>query len=80
MSKLNELPESKNEYWQGAEKHSDKPVAIPICNTHTPETWRDHDGYKQEGNVILCTKCPWGTPFPGHLRLIFGKIVDLRTL
>jgi len=80
MSKLNDLPESKDEYWNGAEKHNDKPVAIPMCKTHTAENWQEHIGYKQEGNVVLCTKCPWGTPLPGHLRVLFGKIVNLRAL
>lgn len=80
MSQLNELPESKDEYWQGAEKHETKPVPITICKTHTSENWRNHEGYKQEGNVILCMKCPWGTPLPGYMRVLFGKIVDLRAL
>lgn len=80
MSKLNELPESNNEYWQDSEKHSGRPVAIPICKTHTIENWMEHVGYKQEGNVALCTKCPWGTPLAGHLRVIFGKIIDLRAM
>lgn len=80
MSKLNELPSSKDEYWNGSEKHTNIPVPIAICKTHAVDRWQDHIGYKQEGNVALCTKCPWGTPLAGHLRVLDGRIVNLRTL
>lgn len=79
---LPNLPNSKDyrsDFWEGAETYTNKPVAIGICKDHTKTDWFKHGGYASDNNGgIICTKCPWGTKLPGYMRLLEGKIVDLR--
>ncbi len=80
--KIPNLPSSKDEksdFWDDAELYTNKPVSIEICQDHTKADWFKHDGYASDNNGgIICTKCPWGTKLPGYMRLLNGKIVDLR--
>ncbi len=75
---LNDLPESKDEYWESAETHSYKAERINICETHGRETWLKHNGYREEEGYIKCEACPWGTKTPPHIRVKDGKAVDVR--
>ena len=74
------LPQSNDEFWDG-DKLSCTPVQIPICQTHTKETWMTHKGYRDNRDgTVGCIFCSWGTFLPGYMRMINGVIVDLRTL
>ena len=55
----------------GAKKES-------ICSTHGKENWTDTEYVDNKDGTISCPKCNWGTRLPGYMRLIEGKIVDLR--
>lgn len=67
--KLDDLPASTDEYWEGAEATYNHPVRIDLCGTHD---------YLQQGNTAMCTRCPYGTILPGYMRVLNGKIIDLR--
>lgn len=77
MKKINELPESQSEFWDG-EKYSGKRVNVPICEGHK-KNWIDHNGYKDNHDgTASCVYCGWGFRIPGYLRVHEGKIFDLR--
>lgn len=76
---IQSLPSSNEDYWGDAEKHILKPESIDICETHTPDNWTDHRGYKNNHDgTVSCVYCPWGTRIPGYMRVFEGRIVDLR--
>lgn len=55
------------------------PRPIDICQTHTPEGWQDHTGYHDNGDgTASCDHCPWGFRIPGAMRIIDGRIFDLK--
>lgn len=61
------------------ESYSDLKRVIPICETHSKDKWMSHEGYNHNPDgTITCQFCGWGTPLPGYMRLINGKVVDLR--
>lgn len=80
--RLKNLPSSEDvEFWGDAEQYNSTPIKIGICEDHTKTTWFKHEGYESDNNGgIICTRCPWGTKLPGYMRLLDGKIIDLRTL
>ena len=71
------LPPSSDEIWDGAEKYLDTPVRLHICESHT--NFITHDGYMDNGDgTASCTRCSWGFRLPGYLRILDGKVFDLR--
>jgi len=80
MKNIAELPTSDDEYWEDAEKYNYPPVKVPICRTHG-KNWLKHTEYlDNHDGTISCKKCPWGGQLPGYMRVLDGKIVDLRKL
>lgn len=78
--KLEALPKTDDEYWDGAETMRHSPVKVIICATHDRHNWINHRGYVQDdAGKIRCEWCPWGTRLPWFYRLHEGKIVDLRS-
>lgn len=79
--KLNDLPESENEVWEGGEKYLNHPTNIQICSTHGRDNWMDHKGYiDNRDGTFSCKWCPWGARLPGYLRIHEERIVDLRSV
>ena len=78
-NRLPNLPNSNEDFWEGAEKYVNNPRAIKICSDHTKETWMKHKGYIDEGNgFITCQNCSWGAKISGRYRVVDGDIVDLK--
>lgn len=50
---------------------------IKICDVHKKDTWQNGT-YEWDNGAIVCPNCGWGTRIPGYMRLVNGKIVDLR--
>ena len=79
-AKIPNLPESRSDYWDGAETHLNTPKKIPICESHGKK-WAKFDSYiDNHDGTVSCRFCPWGTKLPGHMRVMNGKIVDFRKL
>ena len=77
--KIQNLPRSDDEYWEG-EKYSGLPVKIPICRTHGKKNWMKHDGYiDNKDGTASCKYCGWGFRIPGYMRILDGKVFDLRS-
>lgn len=77
--KLPDLPTSDDEYWEGSNTSRHSPRQIKLCSDHGRKTWDKHEGYINNGDgTISCDRCPFGTKIPGYLRVLNGKIVDLR--
>lgn len=75
---LNDLPPSEDKFWEG-QKYSHKPIPVKVCGTHGKK-WMTHTGYIDNHGTITCKWCGWGTNIPGYLKVIEGRIVDLRSL
>lgn len=81
-NQLPPLPDSQNEFWDG-EKHLSKQglKLFTVCPTHTKDNWTTHDGYiDNKDGSISCKYCGWGSQIPGYMRVLNGKVVDLRSL
>lgn len=58
---------------------NEHPLRLEICTTHTKDNWFKHIGYiDNKDHTITCHICGWGTKLPGYMRVLDGKIVDLR--
>jgi len=80
QKKIAELPNSKDDFWEGAETSLNTPKRIGLCDSHFKK-WHKHNGYKDNlDGTISCKFCPWGAILPGYMRVLDGKIVDLRRL
>lgn len=80
QAKHDDLPPSSDPYWEG-EKHAHKGTPIEICSVHTREHWHEATGYlDNRDGTVSCRFCPWGTTLPGYLRVLEGRVIDLRTL
>ena len=77
--KLSDLPSSDDEFWGEGERFRYKPKPIKICKTHG-KNWMRHTGYIDNHGEITCKWCPWGTTTAGYLKVINGRIVDLRSI
>lgn len=64
------LPNSDDEYWEGAKTTRYAPKNIPLCETH--------DFMSENNGFATCTKCPYGVRLPGYMKVKDGKIIDLR--
>jgi len=72
---LNVIP--KEEFEGEAYTSEKKPVAI--CPTHSRTDLTRHEGYiDNKDGTVSCKYCPFGTRLDGFMRVIDGKIVDLR--
>lgn len=79
-NKIKELPSSDSEFWDG-EKFKHSPTEVKICKTHSRQNWVEHIGYiDNKDGTISCKYCGWGCFLPGYYRVLFEKIIDLRTL
>lgn len=76
--RLNDLPPSDDEFWEG-DRTSYKARPVKICKTHG-RRWMKHKGYIDNHGEVTCKWCPWGTTMPGYLKVINGRIVDLRSI
>lgn len=75
--KLNDLPKSDSEYWDG-EKYPGRSVKLSICETHG-KNWMIHMGYiDNKDGTATCKYCGWGFIIPGYLRILNEKVFDLR--
>lgn len=76
---ITDLPPSKDEFWEGSEVIENINKPIDLCSTHTKDNWYAHVGYiDNHDSSVSCKFCPWGTRIPGYMRLVNGKILDLR--
>lgn len=76
-AKIQNLPSSSDEYWEGAEINHFKPVPIRICETHTRERYMEGKYSLNRDGTVSCQYCPWGARLNPKQRLVEGKIVDL---
>lgn len=70
-NKPDALPGSADDLWEGAEQMRHDPVKVDFCN-------QNEHHFLQNGNAAECSKCPYGTLLPGYMRVLGGKIIDLR--
>lgn len=78
-AKLPDLPRNDDEYWEDAVISRHQPKSVKLCPDHGRKTWDKHDGYiDNKDGTITCMYCPWGTKIPGYMRVMDGKIIDLR--
>jgi hypothetical protein len=74
--KLESLPKSDDEFWDG-EVHREKRISYPICKSH--KRYVEHEGYKDNGDgTVSCLICNWGFIKPGYIRILNGKVYDMR--
>lgn len=55
------------------------PSKIVACENHK-KNWMEGTYELGKDNSITCKECGWGAYIPGYMRLVEGKLVDLRTL
>jgi hypothetical protein len=78
MKKINDLPKSDEDFWDG-DKIVSHPIKMMICDTHG-KNWIDHVGYvDNHDGTISCRKCGWGCFLPGYMKVHNEKVFDLRT-
>lgn len=78
-ARLPDLPTSDDEYWEGAVTSRHTPKSVKLCPDHGRKTWDKHDGYiDNKDGTISCMYCPWGSPIPGYMKIMNGKVIDLR--
>lgn len=73
-----EIKPIPNEEYIG-EKLPDIKGNVHICPIHTKKDWMLGE-YEQVRGGIKCKNCAWGTRIPGYMRVLDGKIIDLRTI
>lgn len=78
--KIVDLPQTTDEYWEGAETSSHPAVKVKICEIHNKRDWINGDYFDNKDGTISCGECPWGCRVPGYMRVQGGKIIDLRFL
>lgn len=78
--RVDELPSSKDDFWDGETAiHTPRPIAI--CETHGAKNYMKHTAYiDNHDGTVSCKFCPWGAMLPGYLRVLEGRLVDLRDL
>ena len=80
-SKLPDLPQSEDKYWEGAETYRFNPIPVNICSTHGKTNWQEHTSYlDNHDGTVSCKFCSFGAKIPGYMKVIEGRIVDLRNL
>ncbi len=79
---LSDLPESSDlEFWGEGQRSSHRAIPTKICHYHKGNDWLKEGGYiDNHDGTISCKWCPWGTTIPGYLKVVEGRIVDLRSL
>lgn len=78
--KIDDLPRSDDEYWEGAEKQMSSPKRVPLCQSHF-KNWEEHNGYlDNHDGTMSCKYCPWGARIPGYMRIHDERVVDFRKL
>ena len=79
---LSELPPSSDlEFWGEGQRFAHKPIPLKICKTHGGKGWLSHVGYvDNHDGTITCKWCPWGTTMAGYLKVINGRVMDLRSI
>jgi hypothetical protein len=80
--KLDDLPKiDDKEYWgEEAETYISHSQPISICKTHGKNNWTMHVGYiDNRDGTASCKFCGWGFRIPGYMRILNGKVFDLRT-
>ena len=79
---LSELPPSNDlEFWGESQRFSHKAIPIKVCETHTGKNWMEHIGYlDNHDGTITCKWCPWGAVVAGYIKLIEGRVMDLRSI
>lgn len=77
---LDNLPPSQDEFWEGANTKTNRPVKLNLCEIHKKSTWMLFDNYNYEPktNSIVCPKCGWGTRLAGYYKFYNGRVYDLR--
>lgn len=60
------------------EKYPDIKGRIKICSLHTRDEWTKGTYEQNPDGSITCIDCGWGTRIPGFMKLLNGKIMDLR--
>jgi len=83
QSQLPPLPSSGDaEFWGEGETYlSQNRDVSSVCRVHTKERWKECTEYiDNKDSSISCRVCGWGTPIAGYYRVLYGKVIDLRTL
>lgn len=52
---------------------------LHICAVHNKDEWQRGEYVDNHDGTVSCKFCPWGTALPGYMRLIDGKLIDLRS-
>lgn len=60
------------------EKYPDVKGRIKICPIHNKEHWLEGTYETGKDGSVICTECGWGTRVPGYMRVVDGKVIDLR--
>lgn len=56
-----------------------QPKKVDICSTHGKNNWKEHAAYiNNNDGTISCQYCGWGSKIPGYMRVLDGKLIDLR--
>ena len=75
MNKISPLPKSDDYIFEGGEHYTSIPIPLPLCDhrDYMKGTYIDNNG-----GTASCTKCSWGFRVPGYMRILDGKVFDLR--
>lgn len=80
--KLSDLPESTDlEFWGEGQRFSHRAKPVKICYYHKGNEWMKYQGYTDNHDgTVSCQWCSWGSRIPGYLKVISGRVMDLRNL
>ena len=74
IGKMQNLPSSTDEYWEGAEINHFTPVSITICPIHTRGTYKGE--YRDNGDgTVSCIYCPYGFKLGSKMRIVENKVI-----
>lgn len=65
--------------YEGGEAYTSDKRPVHICKTHDRRNLLNHEGYiDNKDGTVSCMYCPFGAKLDGFLKVIDGKLVDLR--
>lgn len=75
MTEIKPLPKSDDEIFEGGINVPMVNIPLPLCDHRDfmEGTYKDNND-----GTASCTKCSWGFRIPGYMRILNGRVFDLR--
>lgn len=68
--KLPDLPKNDDEYWEDSNTSRHTARKVKLCD--------EHEYVDNKDGTASCSNCSFGVRLPGYLKILKGKVFDLR--